>query len=172
MDFKIRPARPGDETEIAALWRNGWLDAHGALVDAEWLSYRDPKSFQRRTGALIDDAIVAEAAAPSGETEYGAEIVGFSAIQRDEIDQFFVAPKARGTGLAATLLAAAEARLRAGGVGRAWLHCAVGNNRAARFYEKCGWRRAVVEQFRPKEKEQAPPSSTIEVWRYEKNLIP
>jgi RimJ/RimL family protein N-acetyltransferase len=29
-----------------------------------------------------------------------------------------------------------------GGVQTAWLSCAIGNDRAARFYEKSGWRRA------------------------------
>jgi ribosomal protein S18 acetylase RimI-like enzyme len=40
--------------------------------------------------------------------------------------------------VAAALIADAEAMLAEHGVEMAWLACAVGNNRAARFYEKSG----------------------------------
>jgi ribosomal protein S18 acetylase RimI-like enzyme len=40
------------------------------------------------------------------------------------------------------LIADAEARLAQHGVETAWLACAVGNYRAARFYEKSSWHRA------------------------------
>jgi ribosomal protein S18 acetylase RimI-like enzyme len=49
---------------------------------------------------------------------------------------------ARGSGVAAALIADAEARLAQCGVEIAWLACAVGNYRAARFYEKSGWHMA------------------------------
>jgi RimJ/RimL family protein N-acetyltransferase len=39
------------------------------------------------------------------------------------------------------LVADAEAWLADAGFDVAWLACAIGNERAARFYEKCGWRR-------------------------------
>src|SRR5215210_254687 len=42
----------------------------------------------------------------------------------------------------AALLDDGEARLARRGVRTAWLACAIGNNRAARFYEKRGWVRA------------------------------
>jgi len=78
-----------------------------------------------------------------------------------------VSARARGSGVAAALIADAEARLSARGVETAWLTCAIGNDRAARFYEKCGWHRAgtVVEEL-------ATPEGTIQVnaWRYEKRL--
>ena len=62
-------------------------------------------------------------------------------------------------------MADAEARLAAAGVVTAWLACAIGNDRAARFYEKSGWRRVgvVVE---PAETSAGP--YPMEVWRYEK----
>jgi GNAT superfamily N-acetyltransferase len=59
----------------------------------------------------------------------------------DELYQLFVSAQSRGAGVAAALIADAEARLLARGVETAWLACAIGNERAARFYEKCGWRR-------------------------------
>ncbi len=68
---------------------------------------------------------------------------------------------------AAALVADAERRIAAGGADIAWLDCAIGNHRAARFYEKCGWRRAgnvTSELATPDE------IVTIDVWRYEKVL--
>jgi len=68
---------------------------------------------------------------------------------------------------AAALVADAEALLRDAGVEIGWLACAIGNERAARFYEKCGWQRAgnVVEHV------QIPDGTMqLEVWRYEKRL--
>ena len=77
------------------------------------------------------------------------------------------ASHARGSGIAAVLMADAEARLAASGVRSPWLACAIGNDRAARFYEKCGWIRTgtVTDDV-------AVPGGTfaLEVWRYEKAL--
>jgi ribosomal protein S18 acetylase RimI-like enzyme len=80
-----------------------------------------------------------------------------------------VSAPARGTGVAAALIADAEQQLAASGVDVAWLACAVGNVRAARFYEKSGWRRA-----RTVVSELVTPAGTIRlrVWRYEKALAP
>ena len=50
----------------------------------------------------------------------------------------------------------------------AWLDCAAGNNRAARFYEKCGWTRARTQVSRLKTEEGV---FEIEVWIYEKKLV-
>lgn len=61
----------------------------------------------------------------------------------------------------------AEAHLGESGVHTAWLACAVGNARAARFYEKCGWLRTgtVTDQL-----EITNGTFALEVWRYEKRL--
>ena len=76
---------------------------------------------------------------------------------------------ARGSGVAAALIDDAEARLAASGVDKAWLACAIGNQRAARFYEKCGWRRAASVVYPA---ETADGHIMLEVWRYEKTLAP
>jgi GNAT superfamily N-acetyltransferase len=92
---------------------------------------------------------------------------GFSMLKGDELYQLFVSARARGSGVAAALIADAEERLAASGVETAWLTCAIGNDRAARFYEKSGWHRSgtVVEDLDT-------PEGTIrlEAWRYEKQL--
>ena len=90
-------------------------------------------------------------------------------LKGDELDQFYVAPRARGAGIAAVLMADAEARLSARGVETAWLACAIGNARAARFYEKCGWylARTMVSRLAT-----ADGPFDLKVWRYEKRLAP
>ena len=64
-------------------------------------------------------------------------------------------------------MADAEARLAERGVETAWLACAIGNERAARFYEKSGWRRAGIMVNHADTAEGPFP---LEVWRYEKRL--
>jgi ribosomal protein S18 acetylase RimI-like enzyme len=93
--------------------------------------------------------------------------VGFCIVKADELYQLYVSSQARGSGAAAALVADAEARLAQSGVQTAWLACAIGNERAARFYEKCGWKRAgtMISQLDTKEG-----IFPLEVWRYEKVL--
>ncbi len=92
---------------------------------------------------------------------------GFLRINGDELDQFYVAPDRIGSGFAARLMAAAEARMAAAGVRDAWLACTVGNTRAARFYARAGWVDAGV---RPLAVETAEGPFTLSVWRFEKRL--
>jgi ribosomal protein S18 acetylase RimI-like enzyme len=84
-----------------------------------------------------------------------------------ELYQLYVSPQSRGSGVAAALIGDAEARLGNRGVDTAWLACAIGNDRAARFYEKSGWHRAgtVIEHL-----EVGNGTFPLEVWRYEKYL--
>ena len=65
------------------------------------------------------------------------------------------------------MIADAETRLFERGVETAWLACAIGNDRAARFYEKCGWRRVGTMM---NELETSNGIFPLEVWRYEKSL--
>jgi GNAT superfamily N-acetyltransferase len=93
--------------------------------------------------------------------------VGFRVLKGEEVYQLFVSPDARGSGVAAALIADAEARLTEPGVETARLACAVGNHRAARFYEKHGWQLAGTV-LNPAETSSEP--FPLEVWRYEKRL--
>jgi len=65
------------------------------------------------------------------------------------------------------LMADGEARLSENGVATAWLACAIGNERAARFYEKSGCQRigTMINQFKTSQG-----NFPLEVWRYEKSL--
>ena len=154
----IRDAEIAEIGPLARIWYDGWQDAHAGIVPVELARVRTLESFRERLGAALASVRVAgDAGAP----------VGFCMLKSDELYQLYVSAQARGSGVAAALVADAETRLGGSGVATAWLACAIGNERAARFYEKCGWRRAgtVVERLEI-------PNGTfpLEVWRYEKSL--
>jgi GNAT superfamily N-acetyltransferase len=93
--------------------------------------------------------------------------LGFCALKGDELYQLFVSREAHGSGVAAALIADAEARLARRGVETAWLACAIGNHRAARFYEKSGWR--LTRSFVALSETSNGPFP-VEHWRFEKRL--
>jgi ribosomal protein S18 acetylase RimI-like enzyme len=154
----VRPAETAEIDHLAKLWYDGWQDAHAHILPPELTRIRTLESFRDRLQAALADVRVA-GLRPTP--------VGFCMLKGDELYQLYVSAEARGTGVAAALVADAEARLAAGGVELAWLACAVGNERASRFYEKCGWRRAGAVAYQPDAAHGAPP---LEVWRYEKRL--
>lgn len=154
----IRSARAEEIDQLARIWYDGWQDAHARIVPAELTRLRTLDSFHDRLRAALQHIRVA---GPPGAP------VGFTIVKGDELYQLFVTAESRGTGVAAQLLADAEARLAASGVQTAWLACAIGNDRAARFYEKCGWRRTGTMI---NEAETSNGTFALEVWRFEKGL--
>jgi ribosomal protein S18 acetylase RimI-like enzyme len=153
--------RPADESEVdhlAGVWHDGWHDAHARILPAELTRLRTVESFRERLQATLSNVRVA---GPSGAP------VGFCILKGDELYQLYVSAGARGSGVAAALVADAEAQLSANGVTVAWLACAIGNARAAAFYEKCGWRRTETIVYNA---ETATGKFPLEVWRYEKFL--
>jgi ribosomal protein S18 acetylase RimI-like enzyme len=153
----VRPAEIAEVDYLARLWYDGWQDAHARILPAELTRIRTLESFRERLAAALGDVRVA---GPLGAP------AGFCIVRGDELYQLYVAAGARGSGVAALLMADAEARLAEAGADAAWLACAVGNDRAARFYEKCGWRRTGTVVYQPDAWDGAP----LEVWRYEKGL--
>lgn len=150
------------ETEVdqlARLWHAGWQDAHARIAPAELARRRTLASFRQRLGEGL--ARVRVTGPAGGRT-------GFCMVREDELYQLFVAPEARGSGIAADLLADGEDRLAAAGVATAWLACAIGNDRAARFYAKNGWRLARTVTLALETPEGIFP---MDVWRYEKALV-
>jgi ribosomal protein S18 acetylase RimI-like enzyme len=154
----LRTAEEGDIDHLARVWNDGWHDSHAKIVPAALSQLRTVENFRRRLRAALPNVRVV---GPSGAP------VGFCIVQGDELYQLFVSAEARGSGVAAALIADAEARLFEAGVETAWLTCAIGNDRAARFYEKRGWHRAgtVLAQL-----ETANGTFPLEVWRYQKCL--
>lgn len=152
----VRRAEVAELDALAALWERAWHDAHDGVIPEELARRRTPERFRERLAAALDRTrVVGPVGAP----------LGFCIVHGDELDQLFVAPEARGAGVAQALTADAEARIAAGGAKLAWLACAIGNLRAARFYEKCGWRNAGVVTSLLDTPEG---TFALDVWRFEK----
>ena len=153
-----RPADPSESGVLTRLWYDGWQDAHAAIVPATLTRTRTLESFAvRMSAALADVRVIGPHGAP----------LGFAMLKGDELYQFYVASEARGAGIAAILIADAEAQLSERGVATAWLACAVGNARAAKFYQKSGWHlaRTIISRL-----DTSDGPFDLEVWRYEKHL--
>lgn len=154
----VRGAEEAEIGHLARIWYDGWHEAHARILPEELTRLRTLESFRDRLQAALPNVRVA---GPPGAP------VGFVMVRDSELYQLFVSAGSRGSGVAAALMAKAEVHLRENGVGTAWLACAIGNDRAARFYEKCGWRRAGTMV---NEAETSSGAFAVEVWRYEKCL--
>lgn len=155
---KVRDAQARDIPALARLWHQGWHDAHAKLLPPDVAKARTLQIFTTRLAAGLEDA---RTVGPIGTP------LGLCIVKGDELNQLYVAKEAQGRGVAAALTEDAEMRLRSSGVETAWLTCAIGNWRAARFYEKAGWHlaRTVILPLKALSGELE-----VEVWRYEKRL--
>ncbi len=157
MDVRIRKYRPEDSAEVVQIWNQGWHEAHAAITPADLVAQRTPETFKVRLKRHAASTWVAEA----------EHIIGFFMLEDDELEQFYVAPEGRGAGVAKRLIEAAETELGQRGYDRAWLACAIGNDRAARFYEKMGWTNVGRETV---EVETLTGGFELEIIRYEKAI--
>lgn len=158
--YAVRPVQRDEIDALADLWYQGWQDAHAAILPAELVRLRTRESFGQRLRLALPQV---RAVGPPGRP------LGFCMTNDDELDQLFVAPDGRGKGFAGALEADAVSMMWSRGTRTAWLSCAIGNDRAARFYEKTGWRLTgtVVRQLQTQEG-----IFPLKVWRYEKKLTP
>lgn len=151
----VRAAAATDVDALARIWLDGWTDAHGDLLPPDLVRSRTLGDFRLRLqeGLASTDVAVAE-----------ERQVGFAMVRNDEIDEFHIDRPARGTGAAAALMSHALDRIRRAGHQRAWLACAIGNHRAARFYEGTGWSLTGIMTIRLVSAQGPMP---VDVWRYE-----
>jgi len=156
--MSVRAAEAIEIDRLASLWFDCWHESHAQIVPPELTRLRTLANFRSRLQAQLPNIRVV---GPSGVP------LGFSIVKGDELYQLFVSADSRGSGTAAALIADAEARLAQSGVETAWLACAIGNQRAARFYEKSGWQRVgtMIDEL-----DTATGKFLLEVWRYEKRL--
>jgi GNAT superfamily N-acetyltransferase len=156
--MSVREAVESEIDLLAGIWYEGWQDAHAPIMPAALTRLRTLESFRERLALVLPEVrVTGPAGAPAG----------FCILKGDELYQLYVTAQARGTGVAAVLVADAETRLAERGVEVAWLACAVGNDRAAKFYEKRGWRRVGTVAYQPDAASGVP---ALQVWRYEKRL--
>ena len=156
--MEVRHAEFADLDPLATLWLEGWRDAHEGIVPKELARYRTLSSFRERLEAALPHLRVV---GPVGKP------LGFCSIQADELYQLYVSRDARGSGAARMLLSDGEHRLAGLGIQVAWLACAIGNERAAKFYEKSGWHRIGIMTSKLPTPDGIFP---LDVWRYEKDL--
>jgi ribosomal protein S18 acetylase RimI-like enzyme len=125
---------PDDVGPLADIWRAGWREAHIGRVPDALVTARTAESFTTRAAAMQSRTTVARL---QGTT--APQVAGFVTVADDEIEQLYVDPGHRGTGVAGLLLDAAEAAIRSAGHAEAWL-AVVGDNATARaFYSRRGW---------------------------------
>ena len=108
----VRAADEADIESLAKIWFDGWHDAHAVIVPAALTRLRTLDSFRDRRRADLDAVRVASA---------DGSPIGFSMLRGAELDQFYLSVSARGSGVAALMMADAEARLAGRGVRLAWL---------------------------------------------------
>lgn len=159
MDFRIVPLGEDMLEQTATLWESGWHDAHDGITPPALMKLRTPESFAVRLRDGMKDCRIARR---------GSYVLGFHMVKHDEVYQMYVARQARGRGVARALMSDAEQCLRDAGLSEGWLACAIGNHRAARFYEKTGWTNAgehVVDL------DTQDGSYPLHVWRFEKGLV-
>lgn len=127
--FQLRPAAATDTDAIVDVWFAGWRDAHLGHVPDALLAHRGEATFRQRIPEILDTTTVATV---------DQRVVGVVVTADDEIEQLYVAPTYRGTGIAASLLRHGESVI-ADRHGRAYLAVVDGNARARQFYERNGW---------------------------------
>ena len=145
-------------SQTAEIWNKGWHQAHASIVPEKLVELRTVPSFRER---LLDRM----ASTRIGVVDDTA--LGFYTIENDELYQFYVAPEAQRRGVGQTLMQDFEHIAATTGHHTAWLSCSVGNDRAARFYEKTGWQNKGVVTV---DLETSKGPFPLPVWRFEKSL--
>ncbi|MGH1577328.1 GNAT family N-acetyltransferase [Planktotalea sp.] len=158
MEIKLVDMKPEHAAQLAQLWHQGWIDGHANVVPAELTKLRTLESFQDRVLENMTKTRVALR---------GEEVLGFTMVKAAELYQMYVGGAARGKGVASLLIEDAERAICASGHTLAWLSCAIGNERAARFYARQGWRNVGEETVAL---DTQGGSFPLLLWRFEKPL--
>lgn len=158
LQLVLRAATADDIEDIATVWHDGWRDGHLGHVPASVEEHRRLADFRRRVPTRLAMTTVAT---------IDGDVVGFVMVVDDEIEQIYVARRARGNGVAAALLCHGE-RAIAARFDQAWLAVIAGNSRGRRFYARYGWYDAGTIDYLAQTV-----SGTISIAsrRYEKSLI-
>ena len=130
LGLSARVAQPTDLDPTAHLWHAAWHETQAPFVPATLIAQRSLESFKTRLAQMGERLRIA---GPVGAP------IGLCSIKPRELHQLFVAPAARGKGVATELLADAEQRLLAQGDTSAFLDCLFENDAAIRFYSRNGW---------------------------------
>ena len=127
----IRPATPADAPAIAGVQARAWRYAYADIVEP------DAMLVPEETTPRWADAISARSGVIVWDQD--GRVVGFAAIEGNELQAIYVDPPAQGAGVGSALLDAAVAALRAAGHAEAFLWTFDANGLARAFYERHGW---------------------------------
>jgi ribosomal protein S18 acetylase RimI-like enzyme len=127
---QIRPAERSDASEVARVWRAGWMDAHVGNVPDALMAERTESYFTQTAIDLVDSTLIA--------VDDDGSVLGVVLVHEDELFQLAVTSSARRRGVGRALVAAAE-ELIATEYERAELAVVASNTGAQRLYEECGW---------------------------------
>ena len=155
----VRPAVPEDVSGIAAVWYEGWMEAHLGHVPEALIRHRTRETFERRSGERLGDVFVAV-----GES---GGVAGFLRVHDEEIEQVFVDPAFRSIGVTDRLMQAGEGLLLERGIKDAFLVVNAANTRAQRFYDRQGWRPVGMVDYAAETEDG---ELVIPILRYEKTL--
>ncbi len=158
MGYALEFPTEGHVGQISTIWEAGWHEAHAEIVPSSLCELRTTSSFIDRAHENLALTRIARE---------GPNVLGFCIVRENELYQMYVSRRARGSGVAQALIADAENRIGAAGHNLAWLACAIGNERAGRFYEKSGWINTGQDVVDLDTSEGAFP---LEIWRFEKRL--
>ena len=120
----LREAIEADIPQLVETARDSYRDAFKLLLSEGALAKRDRAYFEMRFRESLEKLIVAE---------QGGAIAGFMLMTGENIDMFFVDPKAQSRGIGKAMIAHAEA------LGAKTLECFAANAPARAFYERRGW---------------------------------
>jgi GNAT superfamily N-acetyltransferase len=134
--FRIRPARRAELVELTRLQAVVHADLYAPPGTDKDAYVEDSLRKAEEAAWIRRKAIVAE---------QDGRIVGVVKVIGDSIAALYVAEPYRRSGVGASLLAAAEARLRKGGIEIARLNVARGFPVIQAFYERHGWRPEAME---------------------------
>ena len=126
---RIRSARAADIPALAKVAARAYRASFSDVLGDAALKRADAAAFAARFSPRLEQLIVAES---------DARAIGFALVAGEALAMLFVDAASAGGGVGSALLSAAEAR----GAGR--LETFRANESARRFYERRGWRLALL----------------------------
>lgn len=125
-----RPMVKEEVDAVATLWHDAWHRSHDQLVPRDICDFRDERYFRRRLEKEFDSVrVLGQPRIPTG----------LCIVHGANLDMLFIALNEQGKGFGEQLLVDAESRMRDSGLDEAYLHAALGNDGAVRFYRRHSW---------------------------------
>jgi GNAT superfamily N-acetyltransferase len=129
--LEVRPGNPADRGAVAAMVETVWREIYSGRLPAESMADRGEGWFSELVGDPGDQGWVAM---------LGDQVVGFSRVMANCVDQLWVPGRMRRRGIGTALLGEAVAAIRARGFAFAQAGCEDFNPGGLRFLEANGWR--------------------------------